>query len=267
MPIYKAPTREIRFIVNEVLKLDSYGNLPGFENASAEIVNAIVEESGRFAAEVLAPLNPIGDREGCKRQADGSVTTPTGFKGAMDQYRAAGWSTLSAPEAFGGQGLPHVLGFVLEEFVSSANQAFGMYPGLTSGAVSSILVKGSPEQQARYLPKMISNEWLGTMNLTEPHCGTDLGLIRTKALPQADGSYAITGTKIFISAGEHDMAENIIHLVLAKDPRCARKAPRAFRCSSSPRCWSMKMARWARATRSRAAVWSTRWGSTATPPA
>jgi alkylation response protein AidB-like acyl-CoA dehydrogenase len=224
MPVYKAPTRDTRFIVNEVLKLDSHGNLPGFENATADIIDAIIEEAGKFSAEVLAPLNPIGDREGCTRHPDGSVTTPSGFKEAMAQYRAAGWSTLAAPEALGGQGMPHILGFVVEEFVSSANHSFGMYPGLTNGAVGAITVKGSPEQQAKYLPKMIANEWLGTMNLTEAHCGTDLGLIRTKALPQADGSYSITGTKIFISAGEHDMAENIIHLVLAKTPDAPESA-------------------------------------------
>jgi alkylation response protein AidB-like acyl-CoA dehydrogenase len=218
MPVYKAPTRDTRFIVNEVLRLESYGNLAGFESASADIIDVVVEECGKFCAEVLAPLNQGGDLEGCTRAADGSVTTPTGFKDAHRQFREAGWGTLSAPEEFGGQGMPHVLGFVAEEFISSANQAWGMYPGLTNGAVSSILVKGSPEQQAKYLPKMISNEWLGTMNLTEPHAGTDLGMIRTKAAPAADGSYAITGTKIFISAGEHDLTENIIHLVLAKTP-------------------------------------------------
>jgi alkylation response protein AidB-like acyl-CoA dehydrogenase len=218
MPVYKAPTRDTRFVINEVLKLESYGNLPGFENASADIIDAIIEEGGKFAAEVLAPLNPVGDREGCTRHPDGSVSTPTGFKDAMDRFREGGWSTLSAPPELGGQGMPHILGFVLEEFTSSANHSFGMYPGLTNGAVSAIMVKGSPEQQAKYLPKMIANQWLGTMNLTEPHCGTDLGMIRTKALPQADGSYSITGTKIFISAGEHDLAENIIHLVLAKLP-------------------------------------------------
>jgi alkylation response protein AidB-like acyl-CoA dehydrogenase len=218
MPVYKAPTRDTRFIVNEVLKLESYGNLPGFENASADMIDVVIEECGKFCAEVLAPLNQSGDLEGCTRAADGSVTTPTGFKEAHAQFREAGWGTLSAPEEFGGQGMPHVLGMMAEEFISSANQAWGMYPGLTNGAVSSILVKGSPEQQTKYLPKMISNEWLGTMNLTEPHAGTDLGMIRTRAVPAADGCYAITGTKIFISAGEHDLTDNIIHLVLAKTP-------------------------------------------------
>ena len=218
MPRYSAPTRDTRFIINEMLDLGSYGDLPGFEMASPDVTDAVINEGGKFCAEVLAPLNQSGDQEGCTRHEDGSVTTPKGFKEAFDQFRDAGWGTLSQPEEFGGQGMPHVLGFAFEEFVSSANQAFGMYPGLTNGAVSALLAKGSQEQKEKYLPKMISNEWTGTMNLTEPHCGTDLGMIRTKAEPQADGSYAITGTKIFISAGEHDMADNIIHLVLAKTP-------------------------------------------------
>ena len=218
MPSYTAPTRDTRFIINEVLDLESYAELPGFEAASADVTDAVINEGGKFCAEVLAPINQSGDQEGCTRHEDGSVTAPKGFKEAFDQFREAGWGTLSQPEEFGGQGMPHVLGFAFEEFVSSANQAFGMYPGLTNGAVSALLAKGSQEQKEKYLPKMISNEWTGTMNLTEPHCGTDLGMIRTKAEPQADGSYAITGTKIFISAGEHDMADNIIHLVLAKTP-------------------------------------------------
>ncbi|MBS0483014.1 MAG: acyl-CoA dehydrogenase C-terminal domain-containing protein [Proteobacteria bacterium] len=218
MPIYKAPTRDTLFIINELLRLEDYGNLPGFENASADMINAVIEEGGKFCAEVLAPLNLPGDQQGCTRNADGSVTTPQGFKAAHAQFREAGWGTLSAPEEFGGQGLPHVMGMAMEEFVSSANQAWGMYPGLTNGAVSAIIVKGSPEQKAKYLPKMIANEWLGTMNLTEPHSGTDLGLIRTRATPNADGTYSITGTKIFISAGENDFTDNIIHLVLAKTP-------------------------------------------------
>ncbi len=218
MPTYAAPTRDTKFVVNEVLDLPAYGNRPGFESATADLIDTVIDESGKFAAEVLQPLNQVGDREGCTRHPDGSVTTPTGFKAAFDQYVEAGWSTLSMPAEFGGQDMPHVLGFVLEEFVSTANHSFGMYPGLTNGAVSALLAFGSDELKARYVPNMIANKWLGTMNLTEPQCGTDLGLIRTKAEPQADGSYAITGTKIFISAGEHDLTENIVHLVLAKTP-------------------------------------------------
>jgi alkylation response protein AidB-like acyl-CoA dehydrogenase len=218
MPIYKAPVRDARFIINEVLKLERFINLPGFENASVDLIDTVVEECGKFTSEVLAPLNLSGDIEGCTRHADGSVSTPKGFKEAFGKFRESGWGTLTMPEEFGGQGLPHILGFVMEEFMSSANQAFGMYPGLTNGAIASILVKGSPEQQTMYLPKMVAGEWLGTMNLTEPQCGTDLGLIRTRAVPQSGDSYAITGTKIFISAGEHDLTENIIHLVLAKTP-------------------------------------------------
>ncbi|WP_068076670.1 acyl-CoA dehydrogenase C-terminal domain-containing protein [Novosphingobium lentum] len=218
MPVYKAPTRDARFVVNELLALESYGNLPGFENATPDMTDAVIDEAGRFTSEVIAPLNQVGDAEGCTRHADGTVTTPTGFKDAYRQYREGAWGTLAAPIEFGGQGLPHVIGFVMEEFLASANQAFAMYPGLANGAISAIVAKGSPEQHTTYLPKLVAGDWLGTMNLTEPHCGTDLGLIRTRAVPAVDGSYAITGTKIFISAGDHDLTENIIHLVLAKTP-------------------------------------------------
>jgi alkylation response protein AidB-like acyl-CoA dehydrogenase len=218
MPTYTAPTRDTRFVINEMLDLASYGNLPGFENATQDMIDTVVNEAGKFCAEVIAPLNQIGDEQGCTRHEDGSVTTPDGFKEAYAQLVEAGWTTLTAPEELGGQGLPHVLGFAFEEYIGTANQAFAMYPGLTGGAAAALLAAGSEEQKALYLPKMISGEWSGTMNLTEPHCGTDLGMIRTKAEPQADGSYAITGTKIFISAGEHDLTSNIIHLVLAKTP-------------------------------------------------
>ena len=218
MPIYRAPVKDTLFILNEVIGIDRYANLPGFEGATPDVVEAVLTEAGRFCSEVLAPLNRVGDEEGCTRHPDGSVTTPTGFKEAYAQFVEAGWPLLTAPEQFGGQGLPHVLGMVMEEFENGSNQAFAMYPGLTRGASAAILVKGSPEQQATYLPKMLAGQWGGTMNLTEPHCGTDLGLIRTKAVPNLDGSYAISGTKIFISSGEHDLTENIIHLVLAKTP-------------------------------------------------
>jgi alkylation response protein AidB-like acyl-CoA dehydrogenase len=216
MPRYTAPVADSRFVLEHIAGLDRFANLPGFSSTSPDLVQAVLEEGGRFAAEVLFPLNQVGDQEGCTRHADGSVTTPTGFKDAYKQFCEGGWSGLHAPEEFGGQGIPSVVATAVNEYILSANQSFEMYHGLTAGAIASIIAKGSEEQKAKYLPKMVEGTWTGTMNLTEPHCGTDLGLIKTRAAPKGDGSYAITGTKIFISSGEHDLSENIIHLVLAK---------------------------------------------------
>lgn len=216
MPTYKAPVEDVLFLLNDVFGLDRYNNLPGFADATPDVVEAVLGEAGKFCEEVVQPLNRIGDKVGCKRNDDGSVTTPPGFKEAYQQFAEGGWIGLSAPAEYGGQGLPATLTALVNEFLCSANMAFAMYPGLTQGAIAALIAHGSDEQKRTYLPNMVAGKWTGTMNLTEPHCGTDLGLLRTKAVPQADGSYKITGTKIFISAGEHDMAENIVHLVLAR---------------------------------------------------
>ncbi|MEQ8934340.1 MAG: acyl-CoA dehydrogenase C-terminal domain-containing protein [Amphiplicatus sp.] len=216
MTTYAAPLRDMQFILHEVLDVSKYSNLPGFADASRDVVDAILEEAGKLAGEVLHPINHSGDQEGCTRLDDGSVKTPKGFKEAYNAYREGGWQGLSADPAYGGQGLPYILAIAVSETVSAANMAFGMYPGLARGAADAIYAHGTDEQKQTYLPKMISGDWGGTMNLTEPHCGTDLGLLRTKAVPQKDGSYKVTGQKIFISAGEHDLTDNIIHLVLAR---------------------------------------------------
>ena len=216
MPTYKAPVDDVLFLVNDVFHLERYGNLPGFAEATSDTVEAILREAAKFSEEVLTPLNRVGDTEGCTRHDDGSVTTPKGFKDAYKQIVEGGWIGISVPEEYGGQGLPATMTVMVNELFCSANIAFAMYPGLTQGAIAALLAHASDELKKTYLPKMTAGTWTGTMNLTEPHCGTDLGLLRSKAVKQADGSYKITGTKIFISAGEHDLSENIIHLVLAR---------------------------------------------------
>ncbi len=216
MPSYKAPVKDMQFLLHDVLKATETG-IPGYAELDRDFTAAILEEAGKLAEGVLAPLNAVGDTEGCRLE-NGVVYTPTGFKDAFEQIKDGGWNGLDLPEEFGGQNLPYVMGTAVGEVFVSSNMAFNMYQGLTHGAINAILSAGTEEQKAKWLPKMVSLDWTGTMNLTEPHCGTDLGLIRSKAEPQADGSYKITGQKIFISAGDHDLSENVIHLVLAKAP-------------------------------------------------
>lgn len=214
MPRYKAPTKDMHFILHDLLKV-SESVIPGYDELEADFTSAVLEEAGKLTSEVLAPLNVTGDKEGCRLE-NGVVYTPAGFKDAFSKVKEGGWTGLDMPEQYGGQNMPAVLGSAVGELFSGSNMAFTMYQGLTHGAASAILAHGTEAQKDKWLPNMVSCEWTGTMNLTEPHCGTDLGLMRTKAEPQADGSYKITGQKIFISSGEHDMADNIIHLVLAK---------------------------------------------------
>ena len=217
MPEYKAPLRDMRFLIDHVFDFHANYAALGADDASPDMINAILEEGAKFCENVLAPLNRSGDEEGCHFD-NGVVTTPTGFKEAFAQYVDGGWHGLAADPVYGGQGLPSSLGLVISEMVGSSNTSWGMYPGLTHGAMSAIHAHGTAEQKETYLSKLTAGQWTGTMCLTEAHCGTDLGIIKTRAVPQADGSYAVTGSKIFISAGEHDMSDNIIHLVLAKLP-------------------------------------------------
>jgi alkylation response protein AidB-like acyl-CoA dehydrogenase len=217
MPTYKAPLRDLQFVLHEVLDSEAHYQSIGAEEATPDMIDAILSEAGKFCEDVLAPLNKVGDEEGCTLK-DGVVTTPTGFKEAYAQWVENGWPSLSHKEEFGGQGLPESIGAAVNEFVSEANWSWGMYPGLSHGAMNTIELHGTDEQKETYLTKLVSGEWTGTMCLTEPHCGSDLGILKSKAEPNADGSYSISGTKIFISSGEHDMAENIVHIVLARLP-------------------------------------------------
>ena len=214
---YKAPLRDIRFVLHDVLDVSRISKLPGYEDATPDIFDAVLEEAAKMCENELFPLNRPGDEEGCTFE-NGVVRTPRGFKEAYATFIEGGWAALATHPEYGGQGLPKTLNFVVEEMICSANLAFGMYPGLSAGAYNAIAAHASDELKARYLPKLSDGTWSGTMCLTEPHCGTDLGMLRTKAEPQADGSYKVSGTKIFISAGEHDMADNIVHIVLARLP-------------------------------------------------
>ena len=216
MTVYNAPTDDVMFLLNDVFHIERHSNVAGFGDATPDVVEAMLVEAGKLCSEVLVPLNRVGDIEGCTRHPDGRVTTPKCFKEAYDRLVAGGWIGLSCPTEYGGQGLPGTLTVIINEFLASANLAFSMYSGLVQGAVAAILTHASDDLKRKFLPKMVEGVWAGTMNLTEPHCGTDLGLLRTRAVKQADGSYRITGTKIFISGGEQDLTENIIHLVLAR---------------------------------------------------
>ena len=237
MPVYNPPLRDMQFVLHELLHLgDELNALPIYAETDTDTVNAVLEEGGKFAAEVVFPLNISGDTEGCTLdRATHEVTPPTGFKAAYQQYVAGGWPALSGDPRYGGQGLPLVVNQCFFEMLNSANQAWTMYPGLSHGAYACLHAHGTDAQKDLYLPKLSSGEWTGTMCLTEPHCGTDLGLLRTKAEPQSDGSYRLTGAKIFISAGEHDLAPNIVHLVLARlpDAPAGNKGISLFLCNAN----------------------------------
>jgi hypothetical protein len=219
MAQYLPPIRDMQFVLHELLDVDgAYAQMPRHQEVTHDLIDHVLEEGGKFCAEVLHPLNRPGDEEGCTLVGDGVVKTPAGFKEAWDKFREGHWPGLSCDPDFGGQGLPHTVQTAFQEMLNASNQAWTMYPGLTHGAYQALRAHGTQQQKDTYLPKLVSGEWTGTMCLTEPHCGTDLGLLRSRAVPQPDGSYRITGTKIFISSGEHDLSENIVHLVLARTP-------------------------------------------------
>ncbi|MDU0113030.1 acyl-CoA dehydrogenase C-terminal domain-containing protein [Psychrosphaera aquimarina] len=217
MPEYKAPLRDYKFVMQELLDCETHYTTLGYEDASLDMVDAILSEAGKFTEQVIAPLNQIGDQQGCT-WTDGVVTTPDGFKQAYQQYVDGGWPTLSLPEEFGGQNLPHSINTVMGEMMSAANHSFAMYPGLSHGAIATLMAHGTDIQKQMFLPKLVEGSWTGTMCLTEAHCGTDLGMLRTKAELNDDGSYRLNGSKIFISAGEHDLSDNIVHIVIARIP-------------------------------------------------
>src|ERR1700748_671517 len=217
MQIYKAPLRDMRFVLHELHGLEALNAYPKYADFTPDVVDSVLEEAARIATEVLLPLNAVGDQEGCVLE-NGVVRTPKGFKQAYDIFREGGWASLASDPEWGGQGLPESVNKLVEEMISATNCAFGLYPGLTHGATRALKDHGSDALKQTYLAKMVEGTWSGSMCLTEAHCGTDLGLLRTRATPNDDGSYRIDGSKIFISAGEHDLTENIVHLVLARIP-------------------------------------------------
>lgn len=217
MPVYTAPLRDMSFVLKEMIGVEKLTALPSHQDLSEDLIEAVLNEGARFTENILHPLNASGDKEGCHWE-NGEVRTPKGFKEAYQEFVQGGWPSLNADPEYGGQGLPNLVALLFEEMICSANISFGLYPGLTRGAYALLHNHGSPELKAKFLPKMVEGTWSGTMCLTEPHCGTDLGLLRTKAEPQADGTYKLTGTKIFISSGEHDLTENILHFVIARTP-------------------------------------------------
>ncbi len=261
---YQAPVKDMLFVLNRLAGLPQVAALPGFEEATPDTVQAVLEESARYAGDVLAPLNQPADREPSAWR-DGAVTTSPGFKQAFRQYAEAGWQGMTHPVEYGGQGLPGLLGSPCSEMLNAANLSFALCPLLTNGAIEALLTAGSPELRERYIGPMIEGRWTGTMNLTEPQAGSDLAMIRSRAQPADDGTYRISGTKIFITYGEHDLAENIVHLVLARLPD-APEGVKGISLSWCPSSWSTRTARWARATTCNACRSSTSWASRPAPP-